>query len=177
MQIGEGPRRRWGHLIGTNEYPRREYRRPRATEEAGMDGEKSERSVVPKKPGNPPRGDLVEGRENREGRREHRTAGGNDGRSVNAENHLNETSADSEIGEADARESDALALSPRGPRVAFGGVSAPPEGRSGRHRRSDGRRVRRETGGEPPVAPGSSEVRYVPGSAGPTGPHPERQRV
>jgi group II intron reverse transcriptase/maturase len=45
----------WGRPAGTNKNPRRENRQPRATEAVG-DEEKSERSIVPKKPGNLPHG-------------------------------------------------------------------------------------------------------------------------
>ena len=44
----------WGHPDGANKYPRRGYRPPRETEVAGTGGEKSERSIVPQKPGNSP---------------------------------------------------------------------------------------------------------------------------
>lgn len=56
----------------------------------GTDRGKSERLVVPKKPGN-----LTQGLGGGKGARDHGTAGGNDGRHREVGDRLNETSADS----------------------------------------------------------------------------------
>ena len=77
------------------------YRQAKATKRGGTSDEESERPVVPRSGGTDPR-DPAEGRGCRRAA-EYGTAGGNDDGDTELRNHLNETRADSEAGEAVAR--------------------------------------------------------------------------
>ena len=86
-----------------------------------MDREESERSIVPIKAGNRPKGPA-----GGKGAPVHTTVGGKDGRPTDAEHRLNETSTDSNTGQTDDRDGDALAVPPPRLRVAARSLAADP---------------------------------------------------
>ena len=137
----------------------------RETRGRGTDREDSEHSIVPTKAGNRTKGPGG-------GKRVpvHTTVGGKDGRPTDAEHRLNETSTDSNTGQTDARDGDALAVPPPRLRVAARSLAADPERRGRRRGRRDGGGVRDQPGCEPRPAARPSQVGRLPCPTGPAGP-------
>ncbi len=123
-------------------------------------------------------GEPARGTQPSKGRhRERGTVGGKDGRDSELTNHLDETSTDSGSGAASSRAGVHDARPSHRHRLAARGVPTHAQGRSDRHRRTDERGVRREPGGQPPVAARPLQVRRLPSAPRPSRAHPEGRWV
>src|SRR5271169_6795239 len=101
------------------------------------------------------------------------TVGGKHGGCIGTRGRVHETTTDS--GTRSAKPGDGIYVPGllHRHRLAAGGLSAHTQGRGGGRGRTKRRGLRGRSGGQPPIAAGTSQVRYIPGASGATSPYPQ----
>src|SRR5271157_4979014 len=118
-------------------------------------------------------GEPPEGPRGEKGTPCHDTVGGKHGGCIETLNRANKTTTDRGTRRAKSRDGIHISGLLHRHQLVVPGIPSDPQGRRLRRGRTDGRGLRSESGGQPPVAAGPSQVRHVLCAPGATSLHPQ----